>query len=613
MLTIFSISKGPSGRVNTRLELVTARHNNIIFSHTLDLESETHLSLKIARNSNTPTSLEFVFQAEKTRYIAMSTSPMKEVASEINSKEHSSISDSDVLDPEIDQEELAVTKQNSSGLSLPSTTYGHQSTIISPTSDMQHRSADQVASKRAHGQPKPPRHPPAPAEKPPNLIKQFKQGFRYFVASSGSEPVDSDVDQLLCVKEQEIRDLKKALLERENIIRTISETHKQDTKRRERLVQDALEEPTQSWISKEKDLLRQIELIKTEHREAMGKLENDVREIKSQRDVIQEQCDMVIRQYQEESFKQMESARWLPSEESKVVGDLDRIRRDMRAWAKGTSIKDMSRLQELDGVEYAALLKDLSYVALLENNQLPQGLSTPKSPSLLLNALLAHDIFSTIFRNPFFFLNDGLGHELPRAAPEDTLNEIYKMAQNCKFKYDKVKHLLIILANQEDAHIWRSQTLRLLLPPLRADSKEGEKELHSVTEGAIAHVSEQQASHFAASPARYLIDTNVKHDYIKKLYSIYQEAATISYRLWTRRTAMKCYTLHNMKNLAFDIDDPNLVPHTLVHPDEHEDQLKGRTIALIVHPLLRVYGTDEAKNYHKGRVWAPAEVWFDTR
>jgi len=296
-----------------------------------------------------------------------------------------------MLDPEIGHEKLAITGHNSSGLTPPSTTDEHQSAIVSTTSNMQRTSADKVASRRTHSQPKPPRRPPAPAKKSPSLLKQVTQ---YFVPSSGSEPVDSVVDRLLCVKEKEIGDLKKTLLEKENIIRTISETHKQDTKRREGLVQDALEESRRSWKSREKDLLRQIEQIDNEYREAMGKLQDDVREAKSQRNMIQEQCDTVIRQHQEESFKQMESARWLPSEESKVVGDLDRIRRDMRAWAKGTSIKDMSRLQEFDGVEYAALLKDLSYVALLENNQLPQGLSTPKSPSLLLNSLLAHDIFT---------------------------------------------------------------------------------------------------------------------------------------------------------------------------------------------------------------------------
>jgi hypothetical protein len=39
-------------------------------------------------------------------------------------------------------------------------------------------------------------------------------------------------------------------------------------------------------------------------------------------------------------------------------------------------------------------------------------------------------------------------------------------------------------------------------------------------------------------------------------------------------------------------------------------------VTLIVQPLLRVYGTDEGRdfdNYDKARVWVPAEVWFNTK
>jgi len=74
----------------------------------------------------------------------------------------------------------------------------------------------------------------------------------------------------------------------------------------------------------------------------------------------------------------------------------------------------------------------------------------------------------------------------------------------------KRKHLLITLANEKDAHMWRSQMLRLLLPPLRTDSKDGEEHLHSLTKGMIAKVSEQRASDFIASSARHLIINDVK-------------------------------------------------------------------------------------------------------
>jgi hypothetical protein len=204
----------------------------------------------------------------------MNPNPTKEVASEMNCEEDSSILDSHVLDPEIGPEELATTGQNSSRLTLPSTIDGHQSAIVPTTPNRQRTGADQVASRRAHSQPKSPRRPPAPAEKSSGLMKQVAQ---FFAPSPRSEPVDSDVDQLLCVKEQEIGDLEEASLERENIIRTISETRKQDAKPRERFIQDGLEDSTRKWKAREKDLLRQIEQIDTEYREAMGKLQDDVR------------------------------------------------------------------------------------------------------------------------------------------------------------------------------------------------------------------------------------------------------------------------------------------------------------------------------------------------
>jgi hypothetical protein len=161
--------------------------------------------------------------------------------------------------------------------------------------------------------------------------------------------------------------------------------------------------------------------------------------------------------------------------------------------------------------------------------------------------------------------------------------------------------------------MWRSQTLRLLLPLLRNDSREGEKALRSWTEGPIAKVSNRHTSDFLASPAQRLIDNKAIANTAKKLKPIYQEAASISYMLWTRRTTMKCVTLQEMDRPIFDVENAYLVLHPLVHPENHKDELKGRPITLIVHPLLQVYGTDEARDYDEGRVWIPAEVWLDSK
>lgn len=132
-----------------------------------------------------------------------------------------------------------------------------------------------------------------------------------------------------------------------------------------------------------------------------------------------------------------------------------------------------------------------------------------------------------------------------------------------------------------------------------------------MTEGIIAAAAEMRASSFASSPARHLIDTNIVN--VQKLRTIYKDAASMAYMLWTRKTAMKVFTLADMGRLTFDSEDPRLKPHSLVHPDDHEDKLRGRQITLIVHPLLQVCGTDEGRDYDNVRVWAPAEVWFKTK
>jgi hypothetical protein len=76
---------------------------------------------------------------------------------------------------------------------------------------------------------------------------------------------------------------------------------------------------------------------------------------------------------------------------------------------------------------------------------------------------------------------------------------------------------------------------------------------------------------------------------------------------------MKCVTLHEMGHPAFDVDSPYLVLYNLVRYDDHGDLLGNKPVTVIAHPLLQVYGTDEAKDYDKGRLWARAEVWLDSR
>jgi hypothetical protein len=136
---------------------------------------------------------------------------------------------------------------------------------------------------------------------------------------------------------------------------------------------------------------------------------------------------------QEESFKRG-SARWRPTKEADVTHKLERLKSDMRSWAKGTSIKDLSSVHSIDEMQLVALMQDLAQVALLENNRIPRGLYVAaRSATLLLNALLAHSVYRSFFQSPFFFLKDSAEGPSAEARQADTLESIYCAAEQCTF------------------------------------------------------------------------------------------------------------------------------------------------------------------------------------
>ncbi|KAH8587067.1 hypothetical protein B0O99DRAFT_527398 [Bisporella sp. PMI_857] len=380
--------------------------------------------------------------------------------------------------------------------------------------------------------------------------------------------------------------------------RTTEYISQQDVDQLRQAHHDAIESKEREWETRERELQQHIVEISQRSEEDISILRTKLQESESEKLFMQSQHNAFVRKQQEASFSLMESARWLPTDEGKVMGDLDRLKRDMRAWAKATSVQGSSLTQLLKDGETTALMKDLANVARVENGQLPEGLSAvAKCPMLLLNALLAHNVYTSLFRSPFFFLSSG-GNASSRIKPETLLEDIYEGAK---------------AANQEETHIWRSQTLRLLLPPVRKDASDAEQQLRHMTESSINRSAEQQALDFLAGPASYLIESKGNEESTSKLKKIYSRAAGLSYMLWTRRTEMRCFTLHEIGNLAFNAESPYFDPDSLVKYDDHEDHLKGRMVTLIVHPLLQVYGTDEAKDYDQERVWAKGVVWLSSK
>ena len=195
------------------------------------------------------------------------------------------------------------------------------------------------------------------------------------------------------------------------------------------------------WQSRKRDFRERIEHMQIQNQnleyeiqQIQGEVEHSthilqakVQEAESEKDKIKAEYHLFLRQTQEEKFKEMDS--WLAVEGSKVIGELDRLKRDMRAFGKGMSI-DLAVFQRLEEADKAALLENLANVCVLTNGALPEELAFLKSPALLLNALLAHNVYMTLFTNPFFFLGNGLRDIPLQSGLDSMLNELYSRIQH---------------------------------------------------------------------------------------------------------------------------------------------------------------------------------------
>jgi hypothetical protein len=197
--------------------------------------------------------------------------------------------------------------------------------------------------------------------------------------------------------------------------------------------QNILQGKEYEWMAREKDLQRQIHQAEQYAAERDQMFQAKFHDMQLEKSALEALHNTFIRKQQEASFRQMESARWLPVDETKVMSDLDKLKRDMRSWAKTTSIKDISMLQSLGEADSVALMQQLSNVVVFENGQLPEGISTTaKSPMLLLNALLTDHVYMSFFRSPFFFLGGNFEGSPSNGRPEGVLEDIYQRAKSGK-------------------------------------------------------------------------------------------------------------------------------------------------------------------------------------
>jgi hypothetical protein len=129
----------------------------------------------------------------------------------------------------------------------------------------------------------------------------------------------------------------------------------------------------------------------------------------------------------------------------------------------------------------------------------------------------------------------------------------------------------------------------------------------------ISNAANLQVIHFLEGPARHLMREEAKAKFGSRIRILYQTAAKISFEMWMGKPTLRCHNLRLLGQRAFDPDDKDFIPNSLIRYENFEDQLKGKPISLILHPLLEVYGTNDAKDHDHGSVWVPGEVWLDSR
>lgn len=140
-------------------------------------------------------------------------------------------------------------------------------------------------------------------------------------------------------------------------------------------------------------------------------LEKQNRDLREQIDdmaIVQDQYESEIRNAQTRRFREMSSGRWLPQEDAKVQDNIAGLHRKIRNWSKSTAIQDMELLKRLTAEQDNALLATLSKVMKISDDVIPPEIHQIKSsrcPSLLLNALLAHEVYTAMFQHPFAFLS----------------------------------------------------------------------------------------------------------------------------------------------------------------------------------------------------------------
>lgn len=116
---------------------------------------------------------------------------------------------------------------------------------------------------------------------------------------------------------------------------------------------------------------------------------------------------------------------WNPQDDIEIKLAISNFKDQVKRWAEEFAVPQAEPWKHLPLREKEALFRHFAKVAVLtDDGELPAGLEVAKAPALLLVALQGHDIFTKLFREPFFAFKG-----------RDQLSEVYEGVCECMSFY----------------------------------------------------------------------------------------------------------------------------------------------------------------------------------
>ncbi|KAL4933395.1 uncharacterized protein BDV17DRAFT_251822 [Aspergillus undulatus] len=281
------------------------------------------------------------------------------------------------------------------------------------------------------------------------------------------------------------------------------------------------------------------------------------------------------------------SSRFTPKEDRAVRDELYRIRDKVRLWAKKHSISSLETLSANDKESVMYSLCDdyclcSDWETMANKMSIPQG----RIATVLVQALLAKDVFGRLLADPFFAFLDiesGQGDLVPRPDQMRALHDLMKQV------------------NEPASHIWRSNTIRNL-SARSSSASTTQSYLGSKLDG----ICNRFVTEFLAGPAHALLNENDRDAHSRELRSLYKSAAQLALALWSQRSFIATHKLHDLP--WFTVTSALMEVHRLQHLDEDDTSMDGKGILLVVQPAVLAFGSEDADRYDEYKVWAPAVV-----